>query len=215
MYERDERLDHAAPCPFCGSKDLELGRLENCVHCLKCLADGPEIILRKHDRERIWRVALDAWNHRFPLIEELNPAQYKQERDEVKARLKALEAARTEAAHIIRAKVFFKLTPNQSVEFERRARAWLADVGLQPTQSSPAATSETDGECQACGGKSCKHCNALTAELATELADARTLLSLAMNQIDGERGSINHDLNKRIADFLILKREYRLTAGEP
>jgi hypothetical protein len=50
--------------------------------------------------------------------------------------------------------------------------------------------------------------------LLAELADARALLGLAMNRISGERGTINHDLNKRIADFLILKREYRPSASD-
>jgi hypothetical protein len=38
--------------------------------------------------------------------------------------------------------------------------------------------------------------------MQTELAAARDLLSLALNRIHGEPGTVNHDLNKRIADFL-------------
>jgi hypothetical protein len=48
-----------------------------------------------------------------------------------------------------------------------------------------------------------------------ELAWARDLIGQSMNRIDGEPGTINHDLNKRLADFLVLKAEYRPARCSP
>ena len=58
----DPRLEHALPCPFCGSRNLEMGRMANHVHCAACDADGP--LVRPRYREETWRMAVERWNWR-------------------------------------------------------------------------------------------------------------------------------------------------------
>lgn len=61
-FQRDQRLNNALPCPFCGSALLEMSRMANYVHCLHCGADGPEI--QKTSHEEMWRMAVQRWNGR-------------------------------------------------------------------------------------------------------------------------------------------------------
>lgn len=58
----DPRLERALPCPFCGSRDLEMARMANYVHCIRCGADGPE--MRPPRSEETWIAAIDRWNWR-------------------------------------------------------------------------------------------------------------------------------------------------------
>lgn len=58
----DPRLERALPCPFCGSRHLEMARMANFVHCADCGADGPEV--RPRYREETWIAAIDRWNWR-------------------------------------------------------------------------------------------------------------------------------------------------------
>lgn len=62
----DRRLLDALPCPFCGSRILDLSRMGNYVHCRYCGADGPEIQGLRRDTEIVWREALQRWNLRMP-----------------------------------------------------------------------------------------------------------------------------------------------------
>lgn len=69
VIERDWRLRDALPCAFCGSLHLEISRMSNYVHCLRCGADGPELLLdRPASGDDRWRISVANWNRRSASI---------------------------------------------------------------------------------------------------------------------------------------------------
>lgn len=56
------------PCPFCGSKDLQMHTCSFYVQCKQCCADGPW----NDDGEE---AAIEDWNARY------NPTQMKEQND--------------------------------------------------------------------------------------------------------------------------------------
>jgi hypothetical protein len=66
--DEDRRLLRAEACPFCGSFYLEFGRMAHYVHCRKCGADGPEIVIRRaQSTDERAQLAVEAWNRRVSI----------------------------------------------------------------------------------------------------------------------------------------------------